>query len=121
LITNLKQFTEFIRSNATGGSILIVCVAISLIIANTSLSAGFNNLLQLHLGAESGPINLKYTILEWINDGLMAVFFLLVGLEIKDEVLNGELSDLHSATLPVFAAIGGMLIPAGIYALININ
>jgi NhaA family Na+:H+ antiporter len=121
LITNLKQFTEFIRSNATGGSILLVCVAISLIIANTSLSAGFNNLLQLHLGVESGPINLKYTILEWINDGLMAVFFLLVGLEIKDEVLNGELSDLHSATLPVFAAIGGMLIPAGIYALININ
>jgi NhaA family Na+:H+ antiporter len=121
LITNLKQFTEFIRSNATGGSILIVCVVISLIIANTSLSTGFNNILQLHLGAELGSINLKYTTLEWINDGLMAVFFLLVGLEIKDEVLNGELSDIHSATLPVFAAMGGMLVPAGIYVLININ
>ncbi|MDB5288506.1 MAG: nhaA [Mucilaginibacter sp.] len=121
MITNLKQFTEFIRSNATGGSILIVCVVISLIIANTSLSTDFNNLLQLHLGVESGSINLQYTTLEWINDGLMAVFFLLVGLEIKDEVLNGELSDIHSATLPVFAAMGGMLIPAGIYALINSN
>jgi NhaA family Na+:H+ antiporter len=121
LITNLKQFTEFIRSNATGGSILILCVVISLVIANTSLSTGFNNVLQLHLGAELGSIKLKYTTLEWINDGLMAIFFLLVGLEIKDEVLNGELSDIHSATLPVFAAMGGMLIPAGIYVLININ
>jgi NhaA family Na+:H+ antiporter len=121
LITNLKQFTEFIRSNATGGSILIVCVVTSLIIANTRLSIGFNNILQLHLGVELGSINLKYTALEWINDGLMAIFFLLVGLEIKDEVLNGELSDIHSATLPVFAAMGGMLVPAGIYALINLN
>jgi NhaA family Na+:H+ antiporter len=113
LITNLKQFAEFIRSNATGGGILIACVVVSLIIANTGLNPSFNNILTTPLGA--------YTTLAWINDGLMAIFFLLVGLEIKDEVLNGELSDKQSATLPIFAAIGGMLVPAGIYALINIH
>jgi NhaA family Na+:H+ antiporter len=113
LITNLKQFAEFIRSNATGGGILIVCVIVSLLLANFGLNEPFNGVL----GTNIGP----YTTLAWINDGLMAIFFLLVGLEIKDEVLNGELSDKQSATLPIFAAIGGMLVPAGIYALINLN
>jgi NhaA family Na+:H+ antiporter len=113
LTGNLKQFAAFIRSYATGGSILIACVIVSLALANTSLNQPFNNMLSAHVGA--------YTTLAWINDGLLAVFFLLVGLEIKDEVLNGELSDKQSATLPVFAAIGGMLVPAGIYALVNLN
>ena len=113
MITNLKQFAEFIRSNATGGGILIACVIISLLVANFGLNKPFNGILETTIG--------PYTTLAWINDGLMAIFFLLVGLEIKDEVLNGELSDKQSATLPVFAALGGMLVPAGIYALININ
>ncbi|WP_317127788.1 Na+/H+ antiporter NhaA [Mucilaginibacter terrigena] len=113
MISNLKQFAEFIRSYATGGVILIACVVVSLVIANTGLHTPFNNILDKHIG--------PYTSLGWINDGLMAIFFLLVGLEIKDEVLNGELSDRQSATLPIFAAIGGMLVPAVIYALINLN
>jgi NhaA family Na+:H+ antiporter len=113
LIKNLKQFAAFIRSNATGGVILVCCVVVSLIIANTGLHNGFTVLLNQNIGS--------YTTLSWINDGLMAIFFLLVGLEIKDEVLNGELSDRHSASLPVFAALGGMLVPAGIYALVNLN
>ncbi|MBB5394668.1 Na+/H+ antiporter NhaA [Mucilaginibacter sp. AK015] len=113
MISNLKQFAEFIRSYATGGAILIACVILSLVIANTGFNHSFSNLLSIQLG--------PYTSLAWINDGLMAIFFLLVGLEIKDEVLNGELSDRHSATLPVFAAIGGMIVPAGIYALVNVN
>jgi NhaA family Na+:H+ antiporter len=113
LASNLKQFAEFIRSYATGGGILIACVIVSLVIANTGLHIPFNNIL----GTPIGP----YTSLDWINDGLMAIFFLLVGLEIKDEVLNGELSDRHSATLPIFAALGGMLVPAGIYAIINFH
>jgi NhaA family Na+:H+ antiporter len=111
LINNLKQFAEFIRSYATGGGILIACVIISLVVANTDLNIPFIHLLDAYLG--------PYTLLAWINDGLMAIFFLLVGLEIKDEVLNGELSDRRSATLPVFAALGGMLVPAGIYFLLN--
>ncbi|MET3981518.1 NhaA family Na+:H+ antiporter [Mucilaginibacter sp. UYP25] len=110
---NLKQFAEFIRSYATGGVILVTCVIISLIIANTALHTPFTHFLDNHIG--------PYSRLTWINDGLMAIFFLLVGLEIKDEVLNGELSDRQSATLPVFAALGGMLVPAGIYALVNYN
>jgi NhaA family Na+:H+ antiporter len=85
LASNLKQFAEFIRSYATGGGILIACVVVSLVIANTGLHNSFNNILDTPIGA--------YTSLTWINDGLMAIFFLLVGLEIKDEVLNGELSD----------------------------
>ncbi|WP_224746677.1 Na+/H+ antiporter NhaA [Mucilaginibacter rigui] len=113
MISNLKQFAEFIRSYATGGGILIVCVIVSLIIGNTGLHTSFNHTLDTPIGS--------YTSLTWINDGLMAIFFLLVGLEIKDEVLNGELSDKHSATLPVFAALGGMLVPAGIYAIINLH
>lgn len=113
MTSNLKQFAEFIRSYATGGGILIACVVVSLVIANTGLHTSFNQILDTHIGA--------YTSLAWINDGLMAIFFLLVGLEIKDEVLNGELSDRQSATLPVFAALGGMLVPAGIYALVNLN
>jgi NhaA family Na+:H+ antiporter len=113
LTSNLKQFAQFIRSYATGGGILIACVIVSLIIANTRFHHSFNNILDTSIG--------PYTTLSWINDGLMAIFFLLVGLEIKDEVLNGELSDKQSATLPVFAALGGMLVPAGIYAIINFN
>jgi NhaA family Na+:H+ antiporter len=113
LISNIKQFAAFIRSYATGGGILIACVVVSLIIANTGLNPSFNTILTTQLG--------PYTTLAWINDGLMAIFFLLVGLEIKDEVLNGELSDKQLATLPIFAAVGGMLIPAGVYALINLH
>ncbi|MEB0262469.1 MULTISPECIES: Na+/H+ antiporter NhaA [unclassified Mucilaginibacter] len=113
MISNIKQFAEFIRSYATGGVILIACVVISLVIANTGLHTPFTHFLNTPIG--------PYSRITWINDGLMAIFFLLVGLEIKDEVLNGELSDRQSATLPVFAAIGGMLVPAGIYALINFH
>jgi NhaA family Na+:H+ antiporter len=113
LTSNLKQFAQFIRSYATGGGILIACVIVSLIIANTGLHTPFNKILTAYIG--------PYTSLGWINDGLMAIFFLLVGLEIKDEILNGELSDRQSATLPVFAALGGMLVPAGIYAIVNIH
>ena len=110
---NIKQFREFIHSYATGGAILIVCIIASLLLANSPLNQTLNNALHTAIG--------PYQTLSWINDGFMAVFFLLVGLEIKDEVLNGQLSDRRSATLPVFAAIGGMLVPAGIYAIINHN
>ncbi|WP_454802425.1 Na+/H+ antiporter NhaA [Mucilaginibacter phyllosphaerae] len=113
MTNNLKQFAEFIRSYATGGSILVICIIVALLIANTSLNLPFNNLLLTHVG--------PYPTIEWINDGLMAIFFLLVGLEIKDEALNGELSNLRSATLPVFAAVGGMLIPALLYYIVNYN
>jgi len=116
---NLKPFREFVQSESLGGLILIICVIVSLIIANSSLAGAFENLLATELGFHTESIHLRYPALLWINDGLMAVFFLLVGLEIKRELVEGELSSFKKAALPIFAAIGGVLAPAAIYFLLN--
>ena len=112
---NLTIFQKFFQSGKIGGIILLICVIISLIIANSSQGGNFSNFLNRTVGFN--PIN--YTISAWINDGLMAIFFLLVGLEIKRELLEGELSTLKKASLPVLAALGGMIIPALIYFFFN--
>lgn len=114
-LINLEAFQRFLRSGQVGGFLLLICVAISLIIANTASKESFEAFLEIKLGF--GAIN--YSILAWINDALMAIFFLLVGLEIKRELVEGELSSMKSATLPVIAALGGMLVPAIIYFLFN--
>lgn len=108
-----KYFQQFFHNSKSSGIVLIICVLISLLIANSSLSDTFQNLLDSKFGIEA--IHLDYSVSVWINDGLMAIFFLLVGLEIKRELLEGELSDIKKASLPIFAAVGGMLIPALIY------
>ena len=109
LITQyFKKFFQFAQSS---GNLLVICVALSLLIANSSLGEGFQSLLDTFIG--------PYSISMWINDGLMAIFFLLVGLEIKRELVEGELSSFKSASLPIFAAIGGMLVPALIFTLFN--
>jgi len=118
---NLTVFKKFFRSGATGGVLLLFCVLISLIIANTSWRDGFQNLLNTEIGFSNSWIQLRYTALLWINDGLMAIFFLLVGLEIKRELMEGELSTPKRALLPVFAAFGGAILPALIYTYFNIN
>lgn len=97
----------------------MACLVVSLIIANSPLGPGFERLLAQKIGYESEALQLRYSVLVWINDGLMAVFFLLVGLEIKRELVEGELSSFKQAALPVFAAIGGMLVPGVAYALFN--
>ena len=99
----------------------MLCVIASLLIANSDAGIYFENFLAKSIGYENSFIHLKYPILLWINDGLMAIFFLLVGLEIKRELVEGELSSIKQATLPIFAAVGGMLVPALIYILINLN
>ena len=114
-IINLEVFKRFFRSGQVGGFILLICVGISLTIANTSSKDSFAEFLELKLGF--GAVN--YSILAWINDALMAIFFLLVGLEIKRELVEGELSSVKKASLPIFAAIGGMALPAFIYFLFN--
>ena len=106
-----KYFKNFFQKTQSSGILLLICVLISLMVANSVLGEGFQNILDSKIG--------PYSVSMWINDGLMAVFFLLVGLEIKRETIEGELSSFKSASLPIFAAIGGMLIPAGIYALFN--
>lgn len=118
-LINLKIFKRFSESSSFGGILLIVCVIISLLIANTSFATGFQNFLNTEIGFSTTGIHLDYSILTWINDGLMAVFFLLVGLEIKREIVEGELSSIKHATLPVLAAIGGVIVPAIIYTLFN--
>lgn len=104
-IINLQIFKTFFKSGAASGILLLASVACSLIIANSSLADGFAMLLEPSL--------------VWINDGLMSIFFLLVGLEIKRELVEGELSTPKKALLPVFAAFGGAIVPAIIYALLN--
>ena len=115
LITD--YFKKFLHSSQSSGIILILCVAISLLIANSSLGASFQNLLDTKIGTEI--FHLNYPLSIWINDGLMAIFFLLVGLEIKREIVEGELSSFKSASLPIIAAVGGMAVPAGIFYLFN--
>jgi NhaA family Na+:H+ antiporter len=116
---HLNAFREFVRSGSVGGILLLACVAISLSIANSGLYAGFENLLARQVGFSNKDIQLQYSVLQWINDGLMAIFFLLVGLEIKRELLDGELSSVRQAILPVFAAFGGAITPAVIYWIFN--
>lgn len=112
-----QYFNQFFHNSQSSGILLIVCVIISLLIANSSLGPAFQNLLDTNVGTEI--FHLNYPISIWINDGLMAVFFLLVGLEIKREIVEGELSNFKNASLPIFAALGGMVIPAFIYFLLN--
>ena len=107
MITITKYFQNFFNNSQSSGVILLFCVAISLLIANSSLAESFQHLLHYTLGA--------YSVEVWINDGLMAIFFLLVGLEIKREIVEGELSDIKNASLPIVAALGGMLVPCLLY------
>lgn len=116
---NLKAFKQFFQSSSIGGIILIACVFISLIIANTPAGLYFENFLNYQIGLNTQDIHLRYPVSLWINDGLMAIFFLLVGLEIKRELIEGELSSIKKAALPIFAAIGGVAAPALIYFIIN--
>jgi len=112
MITKLtKLFTEFFESERTGGFLLMGAAALAVVLANSAVSESFLHFWHTELPGG----NLEF----WINDGLMAVFFLLVGLEIERELYIGELSDRSNAMLPVAAAVGGMLLPAGIYFAFN--
>lgn len=114
-----KAFNEFFQSASSGGIVLFICVLVSLILANSPLAAAFDGILNHAIGFETTSVHLKYPIALWINDGLMAVFFLLVGLEIKREIINGGLSTPRKAALPILCAFGGAAIPAAIYLFIN--
>jgi NhaA family Na+:H+ antiporter len=110
-------FKKFFNNSQSSGIILIFCVLISLLIANSAAAEAFQQFLDKAVGTHL--FGLEYPVSIWINDGLMAVFFLLVGLEIKRELVEGELSSFKNASLPIFAAVGGMLVPAVIYTLFN--
>jgi NhaA family Na+:H+ antiporter len=115
-MSNLKTF---LKSDTGAGTLLVIAAAIAMILANSALAPLYTGTLETPVKFGFGEFALQKPLLLWINDGLMAVFFLLVGLEIKRELLNGELSDRRRAALPVMGAIGGMVGPAIIYAWLN--
>lgn len=112
-------FQQFFNSEKAGGLILICCTAVSMIIANSSIGPEFTHFWHTAAPFQLGVINIPFRIEEWINDGLMTIFFLLVGLEIEREIYIGEISSFKNAVLPVLAAIGGMIIPALIHFIFN--
>lgn len=110
---------EFVQSSASSGVVLIAAALAALIVVNIGFEDEYNRLLHTHVSFSLGDYELDNTLLHWINDGLMAIFFFLVGLEIKREILVGELSSLRLALLPLFAATGGAIVPAVLYTIFN--
>lgn len=108
---------EFFHMEAAGGIVLVIAAALALVVANSGLQPLYQAFLDVHLQISLGNAGLNKPLVLWINDGLMAVFFLLVGLEIKRELVKGELSSLSQALLPGIGAVGGMAMPAAIYVL----
>ena len=117
----LRPFQVFFRLEAASGIILISAAAAALIISNSPLADAYFAFWQTTVTAGAGALVISKPLLLWINDGLMAVFFFVVGLEIKREILVGELASARKAALPLAAAVGGMVIPAALYAILNIG
>ncbi len=114
-----RLFEEFFDSEKAGGIILLICTIIALVIANGSWGESFIHFWHSYIDLSFFSVELNYSVEHWVNDGLMAIFFLLVGLEIERELYVGELKNMRNAALPVAAAIGGMLVPALIHYLFN--
>lgn len=115
----LRAIREFVKMEASAGILLGLAAALALLWSNSPLRPFYDMLLGIPVVVQFGALQIAKPLLLWINDGLMVVFFLLVGLEIKREVAEGELSSLDKAALPVIAAVGGMAVPAAIYVAIN--
>jgi Na+:H+ antiporter, NhaA family len=114
----MQAGAAFFENEAAGGIVLMAAAAVAVVWANTA-PYGYEGLRQTSLTVGIAPLALSKPLVLWINDGLMAIFFFLVGLEIKREILRGELTSTRKALLPVVAAAGGMIAPAAIYALLN--
>jgi NhaA family Na+:H+ antiporter len=118
---NRKGALAFLEHEAAGGVTLFAAAALALIFSNSALRSLYNAFLETPVSVRVGALSIDKPLLLWINDGLMAIFFFLVGLETKRELLRGELSSLDRAALPAIAALGGMALPAMIYAMINMG
>jgi Na+:H+ antiporter, NhaA family len=117
----VRPIARFTQIEAASGIVLLIAAAVALIWANSRWSATYFQILETHLTIEFGPFHLDESVLDLINDGLMAIFFFVVGLEIKRQIVLGDLRDPKAAALPVMAALGGMIFPAAIYLLINVD
>ena len=111
----VKVIYEFIRRESAAGILLIGATALALLLSNSFVAPLYHWLLHLPVEIRVGPLQLDKTLYLWVNDGLMAVFFLLIGLEVKREILEGHLSSFRGAALPGIAAVGGMVVPAAVY------
>src|SRR5215472_1636952 len=117
----LDWLRRLFRHEATGGAVLMLASALALVLANSPLDASYDLLSSVRGSVRIGSFGIEKPLLLWINDGLMAIFFMLVGLEIKRELIEGELSDRSRAPLPASAALGGMAVPALLYLAITRN
>lgn len=114
-----RPIASFLRVEAAGGIILLAATLIALVWANTGWSEAYEQLWSTEITLSAGPLDLSEDLRHWVNDALMALFFFVVGLEIKYELACGELSDRRKAAVPIAAAVGGMALPAALYALLN--
>ncbi|MGB5541417.1 MAG: Na+/H+ antiporter NhaA [Gammaproteobacteria bacterium] len=115
----LKALSEFLRYEASGGILLLLAAVLAMLVENSAASGLYDALLGTPVQIRFGEFEIAKPLLLWINDGLMAIFFFLIGLEVKREILDGELSEPSRVVLPMIAAVGGMAVPAAIYAAIN--
>lgn len=118
---NQSIIHSFLELESSSGILMILATLLAMIIANTPLNHVYNLLLNIPLSISMGTFTIAKPLLLWINDGLMAIFFFMIGLELKRELIEGELSNIKKISLPAFGAVGGMLVPALIYATFNYN
>ena len=114
-----NAFREFLKKDSAGGILLLTATALALILDNTPLAPLYERILHIPLEIRAGFLHIDKSLYHWVNDGLMAIFFLYIGLEVKREVLEGRLSSVKKSTLPVIAALGGVMVPAGIFLCFN--
>ena len=110
-----EPLERFMHVESASGIVLLAATVVALVFANSGFAEGFLSFWKLPMGFEVGGFQMRHPLSHWINDGLMAIFFFVIGLEVKREIVHGELGSLRQAALPISAAIGGMLVPAGIY------
>ena len=114
-----RPVREFLRIESAGSLLLLTAAAVALVWANSPWASSYDSFWHTHLVLDVGPLHLDESLQHWVNDALMVIFFFVVGLEIKYELVNGDLRDPKTAALPIIAAIGGMLVPAGLYLALN--
>jgi NhaA family Na+:H+ antiporter len=115
----LSTIKDFLKLESSSGVVLVAAAVLAMVIANTPAAGFYGLFIEMPVEVRVGPLHIAKPLLLWINDGLMAIFFFLVGLELKREILEGELSDVRKAVLPAVGAIGGMVMPAAIYIGMN--
>lgn len=115
----LRPFQNFMQEESSSGIVLLACTVAALVLSNSPLSAAYHEFWELEFSLRFAEYEVTESLHDWINDGLMAMFFFFVGLEMKREIIGGELSDFRNALLPLAAALGGMVLPALIYVAIN--